>query len=184
MTTNPRGFATLMAMMMRKTGLTWGLLSGVVAIVMMAITVPFIHPDSKGTADVLGYSSILLSALLVFFGIRSYRENAGGGRMTFGGGLAVGLLITLISTVLYAAAFEIMYFKLVPDFGERFTVCMVEAARASGSTAQEIEQVTNQARMFKQLYDTPATNAAMTFATSFPVGLVVSLISAAILRRK
>jgi hypothetical protein len=61
---------------------------------------------------------------------------------------------------------------------------MVEAARATGSTPAEIEQVTNQARLFKKLYDNPATNAAMTFATSFPVGLVVTLISAAILKRK
>ena len=58
---------------------------------MMFITVPFIRPESQGTADVLGYTSILLSALFVFFGIRSYRENAGEGRMTFGRGLAVGL---------------------------------------------------------------------------------------------
>ena len=104
--------------------------------------------------------------------------------MTFGRGLAVGLLITLISTVCYAAAFEVMYFKLVPDFGERFSTCMVEHARAAGSTSEEVERVAGQARVLKQLYDNPATNAALTFATSFPIGLVVTLISAAILKRK
>jgi Protein of unknown function (DUF4199) len=171
-------------MNMKKTVLTYGLLSGAIAIAMMAITMPFIEPDSMGTADVLGYTSILLSALLVFFGIRSYRENAGAGRMTFGRGFVVGLLITLISTTCYAAAFEIMYFKLVPDFGEKFSACMVERVRAAGGTPQEVEHVTSQARMIKQLYDNPATNAAMTFAMSFPIGLVVTLISAAILRRK
>jgi hypothetical protein len=169
---------------MKKTALTYGLLSGAVAIAMMAITVPFIEPSSKGTADVLGYSSILLSALLVFFGIRSYRENAGEGRMTFGRGLAAGLLITLISTACYAAAFEVMYFNVVPDFGDKFSACMVEHVRASGGTPQDIERVANQARMLKQLYDNPATNAALTFATSFPIGLVVSLLSAAILKTR
>jgi hypothetical protein len=184
MTTIHASFGTLRAMNMKKTALTYGLLSAAVSTAMMFITVPFIRPESQGTADVLGYTSILLSALFVFFGIRSYRENAGEGRMTFGRGLAVGLIITLISTVCYAAAFEVMYFKLVPDFGERFSTCMVEHARAAGSTSEEVERVAGRAQVLKQLYDNPATNAALTFATSFPIGLVVALISAAILKRK
>ena len=77
-----------------------------------------------------------------------------------------------------------MYFGIAPDFGERFSACMIERARAAGGGAQEIAAVTEQARTLKRLYDHPVTNAALTFATSFPVGLVGSLISAAILRRK
>src|SRR5688500_4701476 len=126
-------------MTMKKTVLTFGLLSAAVAIAMMAVTVPFIDSDSMGTADVLGYTSMLLSALFVFFGVRSYRESAGEGRLTFGRGLAVGLLITLISTVLYAAAFEIMYFKLVPDFGETFSACLVARVSVSGGIPHTID---------------------------------------------
>ena len=77
-------------MNMKKTTLTYGLLSAAVSTAMMFITLPFIRPESQGTADVLGYTSILLSALFVFLGIRSYRENAGEGRMTFSRGLASG----------------------------------------------------------------------------------------------
>lgn len=104
---------------MKKTALTFGLISAAVSIAMMLLTLPFFNSHRIGTADVLGYTSILLSALLVFFGIRSYREHhAGSGQLTFGRGMAVGLLITLISTTCYALAFEIIYFELAPDFGD------------------------------------------------------------------
>jgi hypothetical protein len=34
------------------------------------------------------------------------------------------------------------------------------------------------------MYDNPLLNAAMTFVEPFPIGLVITLISAAVLRRK
>jgi hypothetical protein len=168
---------------MKKTGLTFGLISGAVSTAMMLATIPFIHSARLETADVLGYTSIVLSALLVFFGIRSYRENAGGG-ITFGQGLAVGLLITAISCACYVVAFQIVYFQLVPEFGDKFAACMVERVRAAGGTPQQLEETAKQAATFKRLYDNPATNAALTFATSFPIGLAATAVSAAILRKR
>ena len=169
---------------MKKTVLTYGLISGAVAIVLMAATIPLIEAKDLGKSDVLGYTSMVLSALLVFFGIRSHRESAVAGRITFGRGFAVGLLITAVSCACYVVAFEIVYFGLVPDFGDTFSACMVERVRASGGTSQEIESVTQQALTLKRLYDSPWTNAALTFAISFPIGLAASTISAAILRRR
>jgi Protein of unknown function (DUF4199) len=168
---------------MNKTILRFGLLSGVVSVVLMAATVPFIRSIRHEPADVLGYTSIVLSALLVFFGIRSYRETAGG-RITFARGFGVGVLITLISCVCLVVAFQLMYFGFVPDFGEKFAACMVERARSAGSTDQQIVETARQAEQFKQLYDNPATNAALTFGMSFPVGLAATIVSAAILSRR
>jgi hypothetical protein len=127
---------------------------------------------------------MVLAALLVFFGIRSYRENVGAGRLTFGRGLAVGVLITLVSSACSVVGFEILYFKVAPDFGDTFSACMVERVRVSGGTQEQIDGAAQQARMLKGLYDNPWTNAVLTFATSFPVGLAGALISAAILRRR
>ena len=169
---------------MRRTVLIFGLISGAAAVALMLITIPLIQAKDLGKSDVLGYTSMVVSALLVFFGIRAHRERAGAGRITFGRALAVGLLVSLVSSVCVVAAFEVVYFVLVPDFGDTFSQCMVERARASGGTSQEIENVTRQARTLKRLYDNPWTNAALTFATSFPIGLAASAISAAILRRR
>jgi Protein of unknown function (DUF4199) len=169
---------------MNQTILRFGFLSGVVSVALMAATVPFIRSIRHGPADVLGYTSIVLSALLVFFGIRSYRETAGEGRITFARGFGVGVLITLISCLFLVVAFELMYFGLVPDFGEKFAACMVERARSAGSTDQQIVETARQAQQFKQLYDNPVTNAALTFGMSFPVGLAATIVSAAILSRR
>jgi hypothetical protein len=169
---------------MKKTVLTFGLISGAVSAAMMLLTVPFADKIGFDKGEILGYTTIVLSALLVFFGIRSYRENAGGGRLTFGRGVAVGVLIALISSACYVATWEIVYYKLMPDFAEKYSAHMVERAKASGASQQKMDQVVQQAAQFKQMYDNPAINVALTFAEVFPIGLVVTLVSAGILRKK
>jgi hypothetical protein len=168
---------------MKKTALAFGLLSGALAVALMLASLPFIRSMALGTSDLIGYTSIVISALVLFFGIRSHRERAGG-RLTFGRGLGVGILISLISSACYMAAFQVVYFKAMPDFGEKFSACMLERARASGATEREIEETAAMAAALKRLYDHPATNAALTFATTFPVGFVMSVLAAAVLRTK
>ena len=88
---------------MKKTVLTFGLISGVLSSLMMVATVPFFHNMSSSKGLVIGYTAIVLSFLLVFFGIRSYRDNVGNGQITFTKAFAVGISITLISCVFYVA---------------------------------------------------------------------------------
>jgi hypothetical protein len=169
---------------MKKTVLTFGLISGGVSAATMLATIPFADRIGWGKGEILGYTVIVLSALMVFFGMRSYRENVGGGRLTFGRGFAVGILITLISSACYVGTWEIIYYKLMPGFTEKYTAHMVEKAKASGASQQKIDETAQQAKQFKQMYDNPAVNVALTFAEVFPIGLVVTLVSAGILRKK
>jgi hypothetical protein len=169
---------------MKKIVLTFGLISGAVSIATMLATIPFEDKVSHGKAEILGYTVIVLSALLVFFGIRSYRENVGGGRLSFGRGFAVGILITLISSACYVGTWEIVYFKFMPDFAVKYGAQMVERAKASGASDLKIAEAEQQAREFKQAYDNPLINVAYTFMEVFPVYLVVTAVSAGILRKK
>ena len=82
---------------MKKTVLTFGLISGVIISALMLATLPFAHQIGFSRAMIVGYTNMVLSFLLVFFGIRSYRENVGNGRISFGRAMSVGLLIMLIS---------------------------------------------------------------------------------------
>jgi len=91
---------------MKKTVLVFGLISGAVAAALMFLTLPFADRIGFERGYIVGYTTIILSFLLVFFGIRSYRENIGGGSITFGRAFAVGILITLISCVCYVVAWE------------------------------------------------------------------------------
>ena len=169
---------------MKKTVLTFGLISGAISAAMMLLTVPFADKIGFDKGEILGYTTIVLSALLIFFGIRSYRENAGAGRMTFGRGFAVGILITLISSACYVGTWEFVYFKLMPGFAEKYSAHMVEQARASGQSQQKIDERVKKAQEFKVMYDKPVINIAMTFMEVFPIGLIVTLASAGILRKK
>src|SRR6266852_2871991 len=99
---------------MKKVVIVFGILSGVISSGMMFLTLLFINGGT--ISEIIGYTEIFLSFLLVFFGIRSYRENAGGA-ITFGRAFSVGILITLISCVFYVASWQIIYFNFMPDYG-------------------------------------------------------------------
>jgi hypothetical protein len=169
---------------MKKTVLTFGLISGAVSAAMMLITIPFADRIGWDKGEILGYTTIVLSALLVFFGVRSYRENVGAGKITFGRGFAVGILITLISSACYVGTWEVIYYKLMPDFSDKYAAHMVERAKASGASQQKVDEAEKRAKQFKEMYANPVINVGMTFAEVFPIGLVVTLLSAGVLRKK
>lgn len=169
---------------MKKIVLTFGLIGGAIMAAMMFATLPFIDKIGFDRGEIVGYSTMVLAFLLVFFGVRSYRENVGGGKITFGRAFAVGILITLIVCVCYVVAWEILYFKFMPDFADKYASYMVEKVRASGASQQVIDAEIAQMKSFKAMYDNPFFNVAMVFVEPFPVGLIVTLISAAFLRKK
>ena len=166
---------------MKKTVLTYGLISGVIGAVLLLAHVPFMDGSSKGL--IVGYTGIVLSALLIFFGVRSYRENVGNGRISFGRGLAVGILIALISSACYVAAWEVVYFSN-PGIADHVFDKQIEDLKAKGAPQAEIDAAAVQIESFKKLYANPFVNAAFTFIEPFPVGVLMTLISAVILRRK
>jgi hypothetical protein len=169
---------------MRKTVLTFGVISGLISAVMMLATVPFMHKISSDKGLIVGYTTIVLAGLLVFFGIRSYRDNVSCGRLTFARGLAVGILISLLSNCFYVATWEVVSYKFMPDFAEKYAGQMVEHAKSSGASQQKIDETARQAADFVRNYHNPLYKISMTFLEPFPVFLVITLVSAAILRKK
>ena len=166
---------------MKKTVLTYGLISGAIAAVLMLAHVPFMDGGSKGL--IVGYTGIVLSALLILFGVRSYRENVGNGKISFGRGFAVGILIALISAACYVVAWEVVYYTS-PGIADHVFDKQVEELKATGAPQEKIDETAKEVESFKKLYANPFVNVAFTFIEPFPVGLLMTLISAVILRRK
>jgi len=169
---------------MKKTILTFGLISGAISSLMMLGILPFVDRIGFDKGEIIGYTTIVLSFLFVFFGVRSYRENVGKGRISFFRGLSVALLITLVSCICYVVTWEIIYFKFMPDFGDKFAAHAVEKVRASGASQQVIDAKLQEMKQFKAMYDKPLFNIALTFLEPLPIGLIISLLSAAILRKR
>ena len=169
---------------MRKTVLTFGLIAGVILSVMMLATLPFLDRIGFDRGEVIGYTTMVLAFLLVFFGVRSYRDNVAGGSVSFGRAFAVGSLIVAVASVCYVATWQVVYYKLAPDFGAKYTAHVVEQARAEGASQAEIDKKAAEMQRMMDMYKNPAINVAITFLEPLPVGLVIALVSAGILGRR
>jgi hypothetical protein len=169
---------------MRKIILTFGLISGAISSLMMVATVAFGDRIGFDRGAVIGYTSIVLSFLMVFFGIRTYRDNIGDGQITFLKAFAVGISITLISCIFYVVTWEVIYYNFIPGFWDAYGAHSVEKLTASGASPAAVQAKLQQVRKYKELYKNPLFNAALTFIDPFPIGLLMTLISALVLRRK
>lgn len=169
---------------MKKTVLTFGLISGLVLSVMMIATVPFQDQIGFDRGEVIGYASMVAAFLLVYFGIRSYRDNVVGGTVRFGRAFAVGALIALIASACYTATWEVIYFGFEPDFTAKYQAYQLASARAKGASPAELEQKTAQMKKLAEMYENPVMNVAITLVEPLPLGLVAALVSAGILSRR
>lgn len=169
---------------MQRIVLAYGLIAGAIVSVVLIGLVALSPDDALAGGMAYGYASMVLAFLLVFFGIRRDRDTVGGGVIGFGRAVGVGLLITLVASAVYVVTWEIVYFNFLPDFAERYAAEMVSRMRESGATEAAIAAKEAEMARFAEQYRNPLFNSAVTFLEIFPVGLVVTLISAAILRRK
>jgi hypothetical protein len=169
---------------MKKTVLTFGLLSGAMMSLLMAVNTALADRIGFDRAEVVGYTIIVASFLLVYFGIRSYREHVAQGPLTFGRAFTVGILITLLSSACYVITWEIYGDRLAPGFVDKYAAHLMDKARAEGATEQELEAKAREIESLKRLYEQPLMRIAFVFLEPFPIGLGVTLISAAVLRRK
>ena len=169
---------------MRKIIVTFGLISGAISSLMMIALVTFGGRIGFDRGAIIGNTSIVLSFLMVFVGIRTYRDNIGNGQITFLKAFAVGLSITLISCIIYVVTCEVIYYNFIPGFWDAYGAHLVEKLTASGAKPAAIQAKLEQVRKYKELYKNPLFNAALTFIDPFPIGLVITLISALVLRRK
>jgi hypothetical protein len=169
---------------MRKIVLTFGLIAGAILSVMMLLTLPFQDQIGFDRGAIIGYTTMVLAFLMVYFGVRSYRDNVNGGTVTFGRALTVGLLITAIASVCYVATWEVIYYRLAPDFSDKYAAYTIEKAKQSGATEAQVAAQVKQMTEFKEMYRKPLVNIALTFLEPLPVGILFALVTAGVLSRR
>ena len=168
---------------MRKIVLTFGLVAGAVMSAMFLISLPFLDQIGFDNGMLIGYTSMVAAFLMVFFGVRRYRDQVAGGTITFGRAFGVGLAITLVASVFYVVMWQIVYFNFVPDFLDKYGAYTIAKETAAGATEAGLEATRQQMREFKEMYSNPLINAAITILEPLPVGVLIALISAWVLRR-
>lgn len=170
---------------MKKIIIIYGLIAGVIVATVMAISTAVYHNSGNFTGGmVIGYASMLIAFSMIFVGVKSYRDKHNNGSISFGKAFKIGILITAIASTIYVITWLINYYCFMPDFGDKYAAQVIEQLKASGASAVEIAKETKEMNSFAQMYKNPFFNAMLTYIEILPVGLIVTLISALILKRK
>ena len=168
---------------MKRVVLVFGLLAGVILSVEMVIQSAFMDEIGFDRGEIIGYTTMVIAFLMVFFGIRSSRDNLYGGTISFGRAVGIGLLITLVASACYVVTWQVIFTWFAPDFLDKYSAYVLEKARAAGASEQELAAKAAEAAGYRETAKNPLINAARTFVLVFPLGFVITLLSAAILRR-
>jgi hypothetical protein len=166
--------------------LTWGLVAGLIIIVgsglSFALTGGGHHVADTTLGYVLGYLVMLVALSSVLVGVRQYRDRIKGGVVKFFPAFGVGLGIALVASVAYVGLWEVYLAVTHYQFMDEYTAQVLETKRAAGVTGAAYAKVAAQMEAMRQAYANPLYRMAETFTEIAPVGLIVSLVSAILLR--
>jgi hypothetical protein len=170
---------------MKKNIWIFGLISGalITAIANYMAWVCCANPEFE-TNDFLGYTAMLVIFSLIFIGIRNYRNHYLGGQITFGQAFKAGFFMSLIAGTLYVLVWLVDYYVFIPQYVDQYTLHVLHKAKTNGATATELAETAKSMAEFKEMYKNPLFVIVTTFLEVFPIALIVSLISALILKRK
>lgn len=171
---------------MKNIVLKYGLIAGAIVSAFMAYGVYSLNknPDYEGSM-ILGYTGMLVAFTFVFIGVKNYRDKQSNGIITFGKALKIGALISLIASTIYVGVWLIEYYCLYPDFMEKYSTASIKKLSTTSMSAAEIKAKTDEMLMMKEMYKNPLWVIAFTYMEVLvPIGLLVPIISAAILKKK
>jgi len=170
---------------MKKTVFVFGSISSVVLILWIAIfaTLCYRNPNFEGSM-LLGYSAMLVAFSFIFVGTKNFRDNYNNGFITFGKAFQVGLYIALIGSSAYVLAWLIDYYVFVPDFMDKYVAHTIAKATARGASTAELAKLKEEMAFDAKIYKNPLGVILFTYIEVLPVGLVIALITALILKRK
>lgn len=161
--------------------LVYGGIAGSIVIGVLVAGLAFdLH--SHATSEWFGYLVMLIALSLIFVGVKRYRDSECGGVIRFGRAFGVGLGIAAVAALVYVVVWEIYLAVSGVDFMAQYADMVIDKMRAKGATAAEIRSKASEMRQMAEIYRNPLLRIPITFAEIFPVGLLVALVSAALLR--
>ncbi|MBN8681502.1 MAG: DUF4199 domain-containing protein [Chitinophagales bacterium] len=171
---------------MKNTILKFGLLSGLVAAGLMLLSALwFSRSGNMAYGAAVGYTGMIISMIVVFFGVRSYRDKERNGRISFGEAFKIGGLMALVSCLIYVIGWLLVYEFVMPDFMDKYMTFTLEGMRAAGKSDNEIQQAAADLGKMKAEYDgSVLVRIAYTFLEPLPTSLLGTLVSALVLKKQ
>jgi hypothetical protein len=159
----------------------YGAIGGAIVISIMVATFVF---NLTGHVHSLwfGYLVMLVGLTMIFVGIKRYRDAECGGVIRFGRAFGLGLGIAVVAGVIYVVGWECYLAFSGGNFMADYSASIIGHMRADGASPAAIQAKQEEMRQMAEMYANPLIRMPMTFAEIFPVGLLVALVSAALLR--
>lgn len=158
--------------------LVYGVATGAVIILSIIATIEF-----EVAFQWLGYLIMLIALSAIGVATRQYREQAPNGSLSFRSGLLIGLGITSIASVVYVFGWEAYLLVFGDEFWGSFSETLITSQGEVALSEAELIGMAADANALQEQYRNPLFRIPVTFLEVFPVGVVVSLVSAAISRR-
>ena len=167
---------------MKRSILRFGLYSIITVSLLSLLIWSLIGTTDNTFGEVIGYSSMVVSLLFVYFGIKHYRDRENNGIVSFGKALLIGILISLMASLAFGIL-DIIYVKFInPDFMTDYYNGMLEEAQSLPAGEFEIRKAELESE--KQMFSNPFMHLLIMSTMVFVIGFIISLISAMILQRK
>lgn len=168
---------------MKRNVLIFGLVLGTILCVNMIymVNLCYTNPEFESN-NIVGYAAMVVVFSMTFFGIRNYRNKQLNGVISFGKAFPTGALIALVGSTMYVGVWLFYYYLFVPDFLDHYIPHVLKEAAQNGASA--LATKTKEMENFKEMYKNPFFVILITYSEVLPVGLIVALISALILKKK
>jgi hypothetical protein len=164
-----------------KHALIYGGIAGAIVIAFICASIAIGAP-SHASSEVLGYLVMLVGLSLIFVGVKRYRDVECGGVIRFGRAFLLGLSMAAVAGVVYVIGWELFLLVSGQDFMAGYGRSVIGGMKAAGASQAAIAAKTAEMNALAQSYRNPLFRMPLTFVEIFPVGLLVALVSAALLR--
>ena len=170
---------------MKQTILIYGLLSGLIVTAMMIVTTTMCYQNENFQSSMtLGFGTMFVAFCTIFIAVRNIRDKYNNGVISFGKAFIIGFYVALIASTIYVVVWLIYYYIFIPDFMDKYTAHVLKEAKMDGGTKEEINSKIEEMNNYKELYKNPLFVILLTYMEILPVGLVMSLVSAFMMKRK
>ncbi len=170
---------------MKRTILIYGTISGTIVATFMATAMALTSKGSDMAGSmIVGYASMMVAFLLIFVAVKNYRDKQNGGIISFGQAFKMGILIAIIGSTFYVVTWSIEYKYFLPDFMDKYSAMQIKQVQEAGVSGTKLEEAIKSIEDSKEMYKNPFFFTLITYAEILPVGIIITLISALILKRK
>jgi len=163
----------------------FGTMAGLIVIsaIIAVIVASSGQPEMGQHSELLGYTIMLVALSMIFFGVKSYRDRELGGVIRFLPAFMMGIGISVVAGIIYVMVWEVYMAYTHYTFMDGYAASYIAHQKAAGVSGAALDKVVAEMEHLKVQYADPLFRLPMTFMEIFPVGFLISLLSAAVLRR-